>query len=199
MGDKVYVAKCAIGQGTFAAVPIAAGETVFTFFGPIINGEQVRAKGTAQANPVQIGRDEFIDVQPPGVFINHSCAPNAGVIKNNVMIALRDIAADEEVRFDYSTTMSEQNSWGIPCLCGHETCRKFILDFRFLPPDRQQYYVSLGVVQSFILKELEEQSRPTRSRRRTSNKPTEPLTPHRVSNPAATTEPARSGHRRRKA
>ena len=48
--------------------------------------------------------------------------------------------------------MSE-NHWTMDCRCGQAQCRRQIRDFQFLPPSLQAYYIRLGLVQSFIVKE----------------------------------------------
>jgi len=59
---------------------------------------------------------------PRGTFLddclNHSCEPNTGFAGNDpVLYALRDIAAGEELAWDYSTSISEKG-WSLACLCG---------------------------------------------------------------------------------
>jgi hypothetical protein len=69
------------------------------------------------------------------------------------VVTLRPVAAGEELRFDYSTTILER-SWTMDCACGSRHCRRVIGDFDALPLDRQVYYVERGVVQEFILESV---------------------------------------------
>jgi hypothetical protein len=105
-----------------------------------------------QGNTVQIGPRHYIDVEPPGLYTNHSCQPNTGVKNDTVLVALRDISADEELRFDYSTTMSERE-WTMQCRCGSAQCRGVIEDFHLIPERVKQRYLALGIVQRFIVDE----------------------------------------------
>jgi uncharacterized protein len=153
MSSAVTIEKCELGLGLFAATDIRANSAIFRFEGQILRTPQVEALGDAACYPIQIGPTEYLDPQPPGRFINHSCAPNTGIRNDNELIALVDIHCGEELRFDYSTTMSER-SWTMACHCGAPACRKLIRDFRELPTTLQQHYLSLGIVQSFIVMDM---------------------------------------------
>ena len=98
-------------------------------------------------------RSEHVQLDPPGVFLNHSCVPNTGVTDDRWLVALHEIAPGEELRYDYSTTMHE-NRWTMACRCGATDCRGLVTDFRLLSPVRQQHYLRLGVVQPFIVRAL---------------------------------------------
>ena len=69
------------------------------------------------------------------------------------MIALRDIEAGEEIRFDYSTCMSER-LWTMRCRCGEANCRGIVRDFHDLPAEIRRRYLAAGIVQRFILREI---------------------------------------------
>ena len=88
-------------------------------------------------------------VGEPDRYLNHSCDPNAGIVDNRRLVAIRAIAAGEEIRFDYSTTMAE-DFWTLECRCGSPLCRGTVTDFRLLPSEVKQRYLELGVVQGFI-------------------------------------------------
>jgi SET domain-containing protein len=145
----VFVARCDLGLGLFAARAIQKGSPVLVFQGPTISHAQCLAKGERMGNPLQIGIDEYLDLEPPAVYLNHSCDPNTAVVKDRVLIALRSINEHEELRFDYSTTMSH-DGWTMECRCGAKHCRRTIGDFEYLPCDIQRTYLDLGIVQSFI-------------------------------------------------
>ena len=68
---------------------------------------QVRAKGGAAANALQIGVNRYLDLDEPGRLVNHSCDPNAAIREELLLVAIRDIQIGEEIRFDYSTTISD--------------------------------------------------------------------------------------------
>jgi hypothetical protein len=152
--SKVYVGTCHLGQGVFARERIRAGEIIFVLAGTIISYEEAVAKGDTQGNPIQIDVDRYIDVIAPGVFLNHSCDPNAGIKHGNLLVALRTIQPGEHIAFDYSTTMSE-DYWTMECQCGASQCRRVITDFYLLPHALKERYITLGIVQEFILQQEE--------------------------------------------
>ena len=58
------------------------------------------------------------------IFSNHSCEPNIGVQGQIVFVAMRDIAAGEELTHDWATTDDED--YRMECRCGAATCRKIV-------------------------------------------------------------------------
>ena len=150
----VYVKECALRRGVFAGRYFRKGELLFRFSGPIISLAAAIEKGENEGNVLQIGASTYIDLEPPGVFANHSCEPNAGVRDGVCGYALRHIAQDEEILYDYSTTISERR-WTMHCRCGMPSCRGVIGDFHDLPLELQRRYLAVGIVQPFIVGELE--------------------------------------------
>jgi len=146
--SKVKVSKGDLGLGLFAKRDIAVGERILTFKGPLIDFDAAVAKGDKECWPLQISPDEYIDLEKPGCFANHSCNPNAG-IKILSLIALTDIRSGVEIRYDYSTTMDE-DSFTMPCRCGSATCRGTVTDFKYLEADNRRRYLQLELVQPFI-------------------------------------------------
>ena len=155
------VGPCALGEGLFARQRIRQAGMILRFTGPIVSGPDARMKGENPFNLLQIGPSEYIDLEHPGVFLNHSCAPNAGVVDDTVVIALRDIAPGEEITFDYSTTMSEQFET-MECLCGLPNCRRVIGDFHELPRTLKDRYLAARLVQRFIVAEHRDRQRGNR-------------------------------------
>ena len=159
-GPSVVVGASAIGRGVFAAQYFQPGQPILTFGGPVLTTPAMLALGPDRAYALQVGPGEFLDLTPPGRYLNHSCDPSAGLLDDRVLIALRPIVPGEEIRFDYSTTMREDH-WTMECRCGEYLCRRVVLDFHHLPPITQNRYLQLGIVQSFIVDEVRRRS-PTR-------------------------------------
>jgi SET domain-containing protein len=136
----------------FAGEPIRAGVEILRLTGPELTLNAVRAKGPAAANALQIGVDRYLYLDEPGRLVNHSCSPNAAVRNDTVLVAIREIAAGEEIRFDYSTTISD--GWRMPCLCGTAECRGLVAAFQLLPEPLRRRYALLGHVQKFILEQV---------------------------------------------
>ena len=152
-GPSVVVGASAIGRGVFAAQYFQPGQPILTFGGPVLTTPEMLALGPDRAYALQVGPGEFLDLTPPGRYLNHSCDPSAGLLDDRVLIALRPIVPGEEIRFDYSTAMREDH-WTMECRCGEYLCRRVVLDFHHLPPITQNRYLQLGIVQRFIVNEV---------------------------------------------
>lgn len=95
---------------------------------------------------------------------NHSCDPNAAVVGTGdrvEMIAIRDVRSGDEVTFDYSTTMADDEEtivaaghslWRCTCRCGAGNCRGEIDQFATLTPERQRRYLDRGWAPDFVLR-----------------------------------------------
>ena len=153
-----HIDECDVGLGVFANRDIRPGEVILAFGGPVIDFAETKRRGSRECMPIQFAQNQYYDTQPPGVFVNHSCDPNAGIRNDRDLVALRQIRLGEEVRFDYSTTMEEQ-SFTMQCLCGTRKCRRVVADFSTLPPDVQERYVAERIVMSFILQKRAEGGR----------------------------------------
>ena len=149
MRYKVRVAPCDLGLGLFAVRPLAPGELILVLHGRRYDRDDAIHETPLGANLVQTGARTYILPEPPGVYANHACQPNAGLRANRRLIALEAIAAGREIRFDYSTTMAE-NLWRMPCRCGAATCRGLVTDFCELPVEIRERYLALDVVAGFI-------------------------------------------------
>ncbi len=146
---KIYIADTDVGLGVFAKKLIKKDEKILKFSGPIINCSQITGEKALHGYPIQIEDNKYIDTQKPGVLVNHSCNPNAGIKNDKILIAIKNIYIDEEIRFDYSTTMDEDD-WTMKCKCRQKNCRKIIKDFKYLPKRTQEKYLKLCVVQNFV-------------------------------------------------
>ena len=151
--EKFRIGQCDVGLGVFARRAVTAGETILVLEGPVIDFAETRRRGARECMAIQIGPNHYIDTQPPGVFVNHSCQPNAGIARDRYLVALRNISAGEEIRYDYSTTM-EEHSFTMPCRCGKAACRKWVRDFSTLPDEVRTAYLTQGVVMDFIRRNL---------------------------------------------
>ncbi len=152
--EPIFIADCELGRGLFAAQAFATNESILRFTGPLIGLAEAIAKGDTEGNPLQVGSADYIDLEAPGVFGNHSCEPNAGIRNDVVLVALRPIAVGEEIRYDYSTTMWEEDvpgGWSMPCRCGSALCRGIVANFPTLPVELRARYLALGIVQRFIV------------------------------------------------
>ena len=149
--SRFYVAACDVGRGLFAAEDLREGTEILHFEGPELTLAQVRAKTDRACDALQIGVNRYIDLSDPGRLVNHSCNPNAGVRDDYKLVALRQIRRDEEIRFDYSTTIGD--GWTMPCCCGFAECRGLVAAYRLLPESLRCRYEILALVQRFLIEE----------------------------------------------
>ena len=91
-------------SGVFARTPFDKGKTVLYLDGEVI------AHPTRTS--IQIGDGKHIE-DKVGSFINHSCHPTCKIDGHKV-VALRDIAADEQITFDYS---ENETAMASPFVC----------------------------------------------------------------------------------
>ncbi|WP_159787146.1 SET domain-containing protein-lysine N-methyltransferase [Sodalinema gerasimenkoae] len=92
------------GKGVFALRPFEKGETV-------VVGRRVGVYPQRTIYSIQVDWDVHVEMDEPAIRINHSDTPTTGVQDNAWgafdFVALREIAAGEEITFDYETTESE--------------------------------------------------------------------------------------------
>jgi SET domain-containing protein len=110
------------GYGLFAHEPIQKGELLLVMGGDIVNSEQL----AKLEHTFSIQVEENLYIAPIGLQkayrINHACEPAAGVVGQVTFVALRDIAADEEVCYDYA--MTDGTAYDeFECHCGSKLCR----------------------------------------------------------------------------
>ena len=158
MREKIRIGDCRFGKGVFARSIIRKGEEILCFSGPLINLEEALAKGERQCDPLQIGRRLYMDIGSPGVLVNHSCEPNAGIRHDVRLVAITDIRPGEEIFYDYSTTMDEDH-WTLRCLCGSVVCRVNVGDFRYLPLHTRRKYLRIGIVQTYLASQFNHPAR----------------------------------------
>jgi len=145
---KFIVRECETGRGVFASETIPVGSVIMNYVGPLLRYEQTSPATLA----LQIGPDMYLgESGQADDFVNHSCDPNAGMVIEGTdvrLIAIREISPGEQITFDYSTTMDEDD-FEFDCLCGSAKCRGRIRDFKHLPSSLQHQYAELKVVPNY--------------------------------------------------
>src|SRR5262249_17102306 len=119
------------GNGLFAVEPIAAGEIVCVKGGHIF-GRQQLGNVNELLGPAEIQISENLFIGPLDtesregsmIFSNHCCNPNIAVQGQIVFVAMRDIAAGEELTHDWATT--DDDTYEMECRCNSPNCRKVI-------------------------------------------------------------------------
>jgi SET domain-containing protein len=131
------------GKGVYAQVGLRAGEIIIEYKGEVIPwSEALRRHPHDPSDPnhtfyFHIDDDHVIDGGVRGNaarWINHACAPNCETEDDNGRIfikALRDIAAGEELFFDYRLVIEERYTAKLKkayaCRCGAPDCRGTML------------------------------------------------------------------------
>lgn len=115
------------GHGVFATTDLPAGTLLAVWGGRIVRTADLAALSAQERHYfVQVEDDLHLLTPASEVasadFINHSCDPNAGMAGPISLVALRDIAAGEEIRYDYA--MSDSNPYfAFDCACAAACCR----------------------------------------------------------------------------
>ncbi|NXO62720.1 SETMR methyltransferase, partial [Phainopepla nitens] len=151
------------GWGVRTLQPVPAGGFVCEYAGEVLGPAEarrrIRARSPQRPNYIIALREHLHDgrlmetfVDPTrvgnvGRFLNHSCEPNLFMVPVRVdsmvpklaLFAAADIAAGEELTFDYSGRFNnspeasrerkppeEENSLRKPCYCGSRSCASFL-------------------------------------------------------------------------
>ncbi|KAH3676164.1 hypothetical protein WICMUC_002186 [Wickerhamomyces mucosus] len=140
----VTFARSAIHNwGLYALEPIAAKEMIIEYVGERIRQQvaEFREKeylksGIGSSYLFRVDENTVIDATKKGGiarFINHCCVPSctAKIIKVEgekriVIYALRDIATNEELTYDYKFERETNNEERVVCLCGAPGCKGFL-------------------------------------------------------------------------
>jgi SET domain-containing protein len=118
------------GRGLFARRPFRAGESVIEMAGIVLTTAEL----TDDLMALQTGEDTWLCSAGTNLddYANHSCQPNSGYVDGDLkLVALREIAAGEEITWDYSTSLDEPG-WSLDCRCGYPSCRGVVLPWREL-------------------------------------------------------------------
>jgi uncharacterized protein len=143
-GRRIQTRRSGVhGKGVYAVVDLAEGETLIEYLGEVIGwDEALRRHPHDPSDPnhtfyFHIDEAHVIDAKFGGNssrWINHSCAPNceSEVDEGRVFIrALRNIAAGEELFYDYGLVIDEPHTPELlaqyPCWCGAKSCRGTLL------------------------------------------------------------------------
>jgi hypothetical protein len=132
------------GLGVFANQPVTAGELLTVWGGNVLELDrlnQLPAKIVVLSIQVEEGLYLAPSMPPePADYFNHSCDPNAGLSGQIALVALRDIAAGEEICFDYATCDGSVYADDFRCACGSPHCRGRVSSEDWRNPELQERY-----------------------------------------------------------
>ena len=157
--ELIIVKESKLGKGTFATQDIAQGSAITSIRGEKITFSDSLELGDHESYCLQVGIDKYIIPEEPFRYCNHSCDPNCGINEKLQLFALKPISKDEEVTWDYSSSMLERH-WTMRCSCGSPSCRRLVTDFDLLPKHIQESYRRRGIVFPYIVEFLEQRTSP---------------------------------------
>jgi uncharacterized protein len=112
--------------GCYTTTPIAKGTRVIEYTGPRVSDAEGERRYDNREHTFLFGMQDgktLVDGYGMAAFINHSCDPNCETdeIDGHIwIIAARNIAAGEELAYDYNLYDGEGDA---PCFCGAPNCR----------------------------------------------------------------------------
>lgn len=151
------------GSGVFTTQPIRAGVEIMKLKGERCTiDEMIRRVNEGleeESDPLGIDNEVYLDLDEFSRTFNHSCDPNAYIRGESDLVAMRDIAQGEEITYDYSTTMNDNEEkieasgrevWTCACRCGSRSCRGVIDQFKRLPKERRDFYIKNKLMPTYM-------------------------------------------------
>jgi hypothetical protein len=143
---RAILASSIHGNGLVAVAPIGAGEVVSRLDEgmPRMTIAAFLEKSQEEQDDIshyayQISETELVFEGEPERFMNHSCDPNVWWADSYTMVARRDIAAGEELTYDYAMTEVDV-PFAMDCRCGSPMCRKRVTNLDHLDAAWQARY-----------------------------------------------------------
>lgn len=116
-------------MGCYTNMPISKGAFVIEYTGPRLTVAEADERYAGQEETYLFGLEDgkqVIDGYGIAAFINHSCDPNCQTTEDEDgrvwIFALRDIAAGEELTYDYGLYDGDEDDPST-CICGAKSCR----------------------------------------------------------------------------
>ena len=130
--ERVRVGKWEGENGVYARRKLRKGMIVGELTGEIIDDPDYWSSYC-----VDMGGPFSLEIEPPLRFLNHCCVPNCAIVYDEEDEDLREeeptplylevlatIQPGEQLTIDYAWNAAG----AIPCLCGHEECRGWVVD-----------------------------------------------------------------------
>ncbi|MDL1897866.1 SET domain-containing protein [Anaerolineae bacterium CFX7] len=157
--------KCearAIGHmlyGVFAREPLEKNERIAVWGGEVLTRANFDAlPDRLRRLSVQIEEGLFLVAlhEGPADYINHSCNPNAGMDGQIVVVAMRPLAAGEQICFDYAMTDGSDYD-EFECHCGAPNCRHHVTGRDWRKPELWERYA--GYFSPYLARRIEKLKR----------------------------------------
>jgi SET domain-containing protein len=153
------------GKGVFTNKDFKKFEHICFLEGEVITIEEMIKRvdegKEGESDPLGIDDEIYLDLEELSRTFNHSCNPNAFIRGKNELVSLKDIKKGEEITYDYSTTMDDNEEkiketgaelWTCECKCGSNNCRKIIHQFKTLPQETKSFYIENNFMPDFMLR-----------------------------------------------
>jgi hypothetical protein len=159
VADGLAVRPVRNGKGIVVLKAFRRGAMLCEIKGKVVSGDEVwrywKIDARLGENCFRFDADHYIDPDGQiGAYANHSCNPNAGIVKRGrrlLLKAIAPIAAGAEVTHDYSTLLGADDVWKMRCNCGEPNCRKTVRNVARLPAATVRRYRRLGIIPDFIM------------------------------------------------
>lgn len=150
------IKKTRHGKGIVARKHFRQDKILFQFSGKLITCEEDDAiDAKTRSNTIRFDADMYLSPAGRiGDFLNHSCSPNAKVVKKDgklLIVAIAPIPKSEEITIDYSTVIAADDVWKMECGCESLHCRSLIGRFKDLPKKLQKEYIASAIVPKYIV------------------------------------------------
>lgn len=130
----LQVGRSAIhGSGVFTAQELISGTLVIRFGGFMYPARQRYNHRSLAANSIVGISEDVLLAEPqsaeldPSDFLNHSCAPNLGLLDAISLVVIEAVTAGSELTADYGYWELDENyRMGAPCNCQSRNCRRVI-------------------------------------------------------------------------
>ena len=133
------------GKGLFARSTIANREVVAVKGGHVLTrGQWADLEPVLGAADIQITEDLVIAPVRQDhrhgsmLYTNHCCDPNLAIQGQIVLVAMREIAAGEELTIDWATT--DDGDYEMECRCGSPRCRRTVTGRDWMRSELQEKY-----------------------------------------------------------
>lgn len=163
---RVVAGDTSHGKGVFASAKIGQGELIMIFGGYVFTPEEEKLlPPEIRDAALQIDRGFVMGVMDKAEasetdYVNHSCEPTAGIKGQISLVARRDIAANEEITFDYGTIFFRAEGapvYELTCDCGTKSCRGKITQQDWLDENFQKK--NQGFMPYYVVEEIEKRNR----------------------------------------
>lgn len=114
------------GKGLFAGRDFKKGELILKWNPRILKKSELKTISKDEEKYVwRAAENEYVFMQPPERFVNHSCNSNL-TVRKRCEYAKRDIEAGEELTSNYRRTPSDDVGESFVCRCGGKNCKKIV-------------------------------------------------------------------------